>query len=95
MNNLNWYFVHPMQKSDMSNKFINIQEEALKVEMAMQKLAIEQVKQERLEGEQRLKKAVQETEERCQKELEAAVAKARTEEKQIAKTAAEKATKYV
>ncbi|XP_053406555.1 caldesmon-like [Mercenaria mercenaria] len=64
-------------------------EEALKVEMAMQKLAIEQVKQERLEGEQRLKKAVKETEERCQKQQEAAVAKARAEEKQIAKEEAE------
>ncbi|KAL4231451.1 hypothetical protein ACF0H5_009028 [Mactra antiquata] len=66
-------------------------EEALKVEMAMQKLAIEQVKQERLEGEQRLKKAVEETQERLLKELEVAVAKARAEEKQIAKEAAEKA----
>lgn len=64
-------------------------EEALKVEMAMQKLAIEQVKQERLEGEQRLKKAVKETEIRCQKEKEAEVAKAREEEKQTAKEQAE------
>lgn len=64
-------------------------EEALKVEMAMQKLAIEQVKQERLEGEQRLKKAVKETEICCQKEKEAAVVKAREEEKQTAKEQAE------
>lgn len=64
-------------------------EEALKVEMAMQKLAIEQVKQERLEGEQRLKKAVKETEERCHKQLLEAVAQARTEEKQTAKEDAE------
>lgn len=53
--------------------------------MAMQKLAIEQVKQERLEGEQRLKKAVKETEERCHKQLLEAVAQARAEEKQTAK----------
>ncbi|XP_052770516.1 uncharacterized protein LOC128210296 [Mya arenaria] len=65
-------------------------EEALKVEMAMQKLAIEQVKQERAEGEQRLKKAVKETEQRCKRELEAAVDKARQEEKKIAADKAEK-----
>lgn len=64
-------------------------EEALKVEMAMQKLAIEQVKQERLEGEERLRKAVKETEERLKKELEAAVASARAEEKLAAKAEAE------
>lgn len=55
----------------------------------MQKLAIEQVKQERMEGELRLKKAVKETEERCKKEKEEAVAKARTEEKQTAKDQAD------
>jgi len=48
--------------SPVLNVGIVHQEEALKVEMAMQKLAVEQVKQERAEGEQRLQKAVKETE---------------------------------
>lgn len=61
-----------------------LKEEALKVEMAMQKLAIEQVKQERAEGEVRLKNTVLATEARCHNELVAAVAKAREEEKQAA-----------
>lgn len=67
-----------------------ILEEALKVEMAMQKLAIEQVKQERMEGEKRLQAAVKTTEERCHKQLLEAVAKARQEEQ---KTAADEAAR--
>ncbi|WAR22104.1 hypothetical protein MAR_016078 [Mya arenaria] len=61
-------------------------EEALKVEMAMQKLAIEQVKQERAEGEQRLKKAVKETEQReNQKKYDIAIKKAQNEKDQALK----------
>lgn len=67
----------------------------MKVEMAMQKLAIEQVKQERAEGEKRLQKAVKETEERCHNELLAAVAKAREEEKQLAAEEAARVEKLV
>ena len=52
--------------------------------MAMTKLAIEQVKQERAEGEKRLKKAVLETEERCHQQKLAAVADARKEEQKLA-----------
>ena len=63
--------------------------------MAMQKLAIEQVKQERAEGEKRLKIAVEQTEARCHKELLAAVAKARDEERKIAADKAADVAKYV
>lgn len=61
-----------------------MKEEALRVEMEMTKLAIEQVKEERTEGEKRLRKAVVETEEKCYQQRLAAVAEARNEEKKIA-----------
>ncbi|KAH3785055.1 uncharacterized protein LOC127841122 [Dreissena polymorpha] len=67
-----------------------ILEEALRVEMAMQKLAKEQVKQERAEGEQRLLKAVKETEERCKRELVAAVANKHQEMEQAAAAEAQR-----
>ncbi|KAJ8317491.1 hypothetical protein KUTeg_005395, partial [Tegillarca granosa] len=63
-------------------------EEALKVEMAMQKLAIEQVKQERLEADNRLKEAVKRVEETAQRDRIAAVEAARKEE--ISKATEEK-----
>jgi predicted metal-dependent RNase len=66
----------------------------LKVEMAMQKLAIEQVKQERAEAEERLKEAVRKTEVRCHQELVDAVEKAREEEKNTAAEEAAKVAKY-
>lgn len=50
----------------------------------MQKLAIEQVKQERLEAEQRLKDALEETESQFSKRLNDAVAAARKEEQTAA-----------
>jgi predicted metal-dependent RNase len=69
-----------------------LQEEALRVESIMQQLAIEQVKEERLEGEKRLAAAVNATQERCHQELLTAVAAVRAEEKDIAaKEAARKA----
>lgn len=63
--------------------------------MAMQKLAIEQVKQERAEAEERLKEAVRKTEARCHQELLDAVEKAREEEKKIAAEETVKVAKYV
>ncbi|KAJ8317236.1 hypothetical protein KUTeg_005140 [Tegillarca granosa] len=65
-----------------------LKEEALKVEMAMQKLAIEQVKQERLEADNRLKEAVKRVEETAQRDRIAAVEAARKEE--ISKATEEK-----
>jgi len=62
--------------------------------MAMQKLAIEQVKQERAEGETRLQKAVKVTEERLLKQLHEAVATARQDEKKIAADEAVRVQKY-
>ena len=50
----------------------------------MQKQAIEQVQEERARGERALAEAVRKTEERCARELEEAVAKARAEERAIA-----------
>ncbi|XP_069124859.1 uncharacterized protein C6orf163 homolog [Argopecten irradians] len=61
-----------------------LKEEALRVEMAMQKLAIEQVKQARVEGEERLREAVLTAEEKGRAELKVAVETARKEEKEIA-----------
>ncbi|XP_076101308.1 uncharacterized protein C6orf163 homolog [Mytilus galloprovincialis] len=61
-----------------------LKEEALRVEMAMQKLAIEQVKQERLEAEQRLKDALTEKEKEFTKRLSEAVSGARKEEQNAA-----------
>ena len=61
--------------------------------MAMQKLAIEQVKQERLEGEKRLKEAVAAMQARCEKERINAVAKARADEKNIAADEASRVAK--
>lgn len=75
--------------------FYTLKEEALKVEMAMQKLAIEQVKQERAEAEERLKEAVRKTEVRGHQELVEAVEKARDEERKIAAAEAVKVAKYV
>lgn len=75
--------------------FYALKEEALKVEMAMQKLAIEQVKQERAEAEERLKEAVRKTEVRAHQELVEAVEKARDEERKIAAAEAVKVAKYV
>ena len=63
--------------------------------MAMQKLAIEQVRQERAEAEERLKEAVRKTEVRCHQELVEAVEKARHEERKIAAAEAIKVAKYV
>ena len=60
------------------------QEEVVRVEMAMQKIAIEQVQEERAKGEKVLAQTVKEIEERCARELEQAVADARTEEQHIA-----------
>lgn len=62
--------------------------------MAMQKLAIEQVKQERAEAEERLKEAVRKTEVRAHQELVEAVEKARDEERKIAAAEAVKVAKY-
>ena len=56
----------------------------MRVEMAMQKIAIEQVQEERAKGEKVLAQTVKEIEERCARELEQAVADARTEEQHIA-----------
>ncbi|XP_076471094.1 uncharacterized protein C6orf163 homolog [Babylonia areolata] len=61
-----------------------IKEEVIRVEMAMQKLAIEQVQEERAKGEKQLAQAVQQVEERCATELEQAVAQARQEERDVA-----------
>ncbi|XP_060071277.1 uncharacterized protein C6orf163 homolog [Ylistrum balloti] len=61
-----------------------LKEEALRVEMAMQKLAIEQVKQARMEGEERLREAVHAAEEKGRAELKVAVEAARKEEKEAA-----------
>ncbi|OWF49256.1 uncharacterized protein C6orf163 homolog [Mizuhopecten yessoensis] len=61
-----------------------LKEEALRVEMAMQKLAIEQVKQARMEGEERLTVAVRAAEEKGRAELKIAVEVARKEEKEMA-----------
>lgn len=60
----------------------------------MQKLAIEQVKQERAEAEERLKEAVRKTEVRAHQELVEAVEKARDEERKIAAAEAVKVAKY-
>ena len=62
--------------------------------MEMTKLAIEQVKQERIEGEARLQKAVLQTEELCNKQKLAAVAAARKEEKKLAADEAAKVARY-
>lgn len=67
-----------------------LKEEALRVEMEMTKLAIEQVKQERAEGEARLRSAVVKTEETCYQQRLAAVAEARKEEQKIAADEASK-----
>ena len=61
----------------------------------MTKLAIEQVKKERAEGEARLKKAVVETEDKCYQVLLAAVAKARSEEQKNAADQADKLARLV
>ena len=58
--------------------------------MEMTKLAIEQVKQERAEGEARLRSAVVKTEETCYQQRLAAVAEARKEEQKIAADEASK-----
>ena len=72
-----------------------LQEEALRVEMEMTKLAIEQVKKERAEGEVRLKSAVVETEEKCYQIMLAAVAKARSEEQKNAADQAQQEARLV
>lgn len=61
--------------------------------MAMQKLAIEQVKQERLEADNRLKGTVKRVEENAHKERIAAVDAARKEEITKAKEEKEKMAK--
>lgn len=63
--------------------------------MAMQKLAIEQVKQERLEAEQRLKDALTEKEKEFTKRLSEAVSGARKEEQNAAAKRALDIEKYV
>ena len=62
----------------------NLQEEAMRVEAEMQKLAVEQVQQERREGEKRLVIAVEKAEKRCHEEQLKAVGKAREEERSVA-----------
>ena len=61
-----------------------LQEEALRVEGEMQRLALEQVQAEREAGERRLAAAVRTAEEKGQSELVLAVAKARKEEQEQA-----------
>ena len=61
----------------------------------MQKLAIEQVKQARAEGEAKLKEAVRVTEVRGQEELKVAVEKAIHETKTAAAKEAERIAKCV
>jgi Na+-translocating ferredoxin:NAD+ oxidoreductase RnfG subunit len=61
-----------------------LQEEIIKVEMAMRKQAIEQVREERARAEKNLKETVTSVEERCDKEKEHAVQKTRREEQAIA-----------
>lgn len=61
-----------------------MQEEVARVEMAMEKVVIEQVQEERARGEEVLAETVKQTEERCALELEQAVAEARKEEQAIA-----------
>lgn len=61
--------------------------------MAMQKLAIEQVKQERLEADNRLKETVKRVEENAHKERIAAVDAARKEEITKARDEKEKMAK--
>ena len=56
----------------------------MRVEMAMQKMAIEQVQEERARGEKVLAETVKQVEERCAQELKQAVAEARKEEQFIA-----------
>ena len=60
------------------------QEEAMRVEAEMQRIAVEQVQQERRDGEKRLDAAVQKTEQRCHEELLKSVAQARKEEREVA-----------
>ncbi|XP_050397651.1 chromosome partition protein Smc [Patella vulgata] len=72
-----------------------IKEEALKVEMAMQKLAIEQIKTERANGEKLLKAAVEKNEEKCAKQLKQAVEVAKDQERRTSEIEATKsARKY-
>ncbi|CAH1784278.1 unnamed protein product [Owenia fusiformis] len=61
-----------------------INSEILRVMGEQQKIAFNQVQDERSAGEKRLKDAVSVTEERCHQELLDAVAKARAEERKIA-----------
>nr|KAG5690851.1 hypothetical protein BaRGS_031203 [Batillaria attramentaria] len=62
----------------------HVKEECLKVEMAMQKQAIEQVQEERAKAEKQLKEAVERVEARCAKELKEAVAQAKQREQEAA-----------
>ena len=61
----------------------------------MQKLALQMVKKEHEEGEQRLKEAVLRTEQRCEQEKIAAVKEARQEERQQAAQAAAAVARWV
>lgn len=56
----------------------------MQVELAMQKLAIEQVQEERAKGEKHLAETIKLIEEQHAQELERAINKARTEEQRVA-----------
>lgn len=72
-----------------------MQEESIRVAGEMQKLAMEQVQKEREEGDERLQKAVSQTEQRCLKEKLDAVQVAREEERNAAAQRATKIARYV
>ena len=59
----------------------------MRVETAMRQLSLDQVKQEREEGERRRQAAVLEVEERCRRERIAAVEEARADEREKAQVA--------
>ncbi|XP_074642985.1 uncharacterized protein C6orf163 homolog [Tubulanus polymorphus] len=71
-----------------------IKEEALRVEGVMQQLALEQVKQEREEGEIRLKETVAQRERELRKEKQEALNKSIREERDVAAKEAAKMAKY-
>ncbi|KAL3864470.1 hypothetical protein ACJMK2_006149 [Sinanodonta woodiana] len=70
-----------------------LKEEALQVEMQMQKLAAEQVKEERDQGEKHLKEVIRKTELHYEEEQKKAIAQARADERQKAAEEAAKVAK--